>query len=240
MSAPSAPAEAAADAPPALAEKLARRVAPRLLAASANVTLPARLAAAARRRAGGRGRLELFFAFDDPCSAVAVPDLLDRLAGRSVDVALLAVVRRGIPGDPALAQKRAYAVLDAGRLARRSGRELARRQPLAPTDTAFLAEWVAGARQGPGLAAFCRAALERLWLTDERPVPGEELRALWTENVGGRPRRDPAALRRCEARMARRGPYETPAAWVAGRWYFAQDRPRQICEWLDALGWTQP
>lgn len=234
-----ATADAAPVQSPALADRLARRVAPRILAAAANVTLPARLAAGVRRRAGGRGRVELFFAFDDPCSAVAVPDLLDRMAGRAVEVALLPVVRRGIPGDPAVASKRAYAVLDASRLARRRGRELARRRPLAATDTAFLAEWVAGAEQGPGLAAFCRAALERLWLSDDRPVPGLELEALWREHVGGEPRRDGAALRRCEARMARRGPYETPAVWVAGRWYFAQDRPLQICEWLDALGWRE-
>jgi hypothetical protein len=38
--------------------------------------------------------------------------------------------------------------------------------------------------------------------------------------------------------MARRGPYETPAAWVAGRWYFAHDRAVQICDWLDELGWV--
>ena len=33
--------------------------------------------------------------------------------------------------------------------------------------------------------------------------------------------------------------YETPAAWVHGRWYFAHDRPRQIGEWLDQLGWCE-
>ncbi len=38
--------------------------------------------------------------------------------------------------------------------------------------------------------------------------------------------------------MSRRGPYETPAAWVAGRWFFAQDRPQQIADWLDQLGWS--
>ncbi len=222
-----------------LAEQLARRVAPRLLAASANVTLPARLHAAASRLAGRRGRLELFFAFDDPCSAVAVLDLLDRTATRQLDVVLLAVVRRGMAGDPAVEQKRAYGLLDAQRLARRRvARPLGRTRPLAPSDTAFLAEWVAGAAQGPALTAFCRATLERLWLSDGSPVAASELLELWREHVGGEPRRDGGALRRNEARMARRGPYETPAAWVAGRWYFAQDRPTQICAWLDELGWT--
>lgn len=62
-----------------LVDRLLRRAGPRLLAASARVKLPARLAASARRTAGGRGRLELFFALDDPCRAVAGTGLV--LAG---------------------------------------------------------------------------------------------------------------------------------------------------------------
>ena len=38
--------------------------------------------------------------------------------------------------------------------------------------------------------------------------------------------------------MTRRGPYETPAASIGGRWFFAQDRSAQIADWLDQLGWT--
>jgi hypothetical protein len=38
--------------------------------------------------------------------------------------------------------------------------------------------------------------------------------------------------------MRRRGPYDTPAAWVHGQWFFAHDRPEQIAHRLDQLGWT--
>jgi hypothetical protein len=38
--------------------------------------------------------------------------------------------------------------------------------------------------------------------------------------------------------MRRRGPYDTPAAWVHGQWFFAHDRGAQIADRLDALGWT--
>jgi 2-hydroxychromene-2-carboxylate isomerase len=223
-----------------LADSLARRTAPRALAASANFTLPARLAAASRRRRGARATLELYFAFDDPCSAVAVAELWPRLRTRALDVRMQPVIRRGIPGDPAVAHKRDYALLDARRLARRRlGLTLARQSILPAGETAFLAEWVAAGPQGPELAGFCSATLGRLWFEEARPVRREELAALWREWLGTQPVPDAGAVRRCEARMARRGPYETPAVWTAGRWYFAQDRPTQICDWLDELGWTE-
>jgi hypothetical protein len=38
--------------------------------------------------------------------------------------------------------------------------------------------------------------------------------------------------------MTSRGPYETPAASIGGRWFFAHDRSAQIADWLDELGWT--
>ncbi len=223
------------------AERLARRAAPRLLAASAGLTLPARLGAKAARRRGGHGLVELFVAFDDPCSAVAVHELLPQLEPRRVDLRIMPVVQRGIEGDPAVAQKRAYALLDAARLARRRlGLELLRHDVLPAERVAFLAEWTAGAPHGPARAAFCRAALARLWFEDAGDPHSEDFAALWREHVGGEPIRDEAAVRRCEARMARRGPYETPALWTGGRWYFAHDRPRQIGEWLDELGWVTP
>jgi 2-hydroxychromene-2-carboxylate isomerase len=225
-------------APRALADRLARRTLPRLVVASSTVTLPARLRAQRRRRNGAPGRLELFLAFDDPCSAVAALDLAERLARREVDVVPVPVVHRGIAGDPAVALKRDYAVLDARRLAGRSGLRLSREVPLPAEQTAFLAEWIAAAEPGPALLAFTTAALRRLWFeTDGRVESGEYLE-LWRGYMHADPQPAPAAVARCEKRMARRGPYETPAAWVAGRWYFAHDRPTQICEWLDELGWT--
>jgi 2-hydroxychromene-2-carboxylate isomerase len=185
-----------------------------------------------------RERLELFIAFDDPCSAVAALDLSDRLSGRPVEIVPMPVIARGIAGDPAVGQKRSYAVADARRLARRAGLTLAREAPLAAADAAFLAEWVAAAEPDPALLAFTVAALRRLWFERDGPIERGAFIELWREHIGSEPRPDGAAVRAAEKRMARRGPYETPAAWVAGRWYFAHDRPGQICEWLDELGWA--
>jgi 2-hydroxychromene-2-carboxylate isomerase len=219
-----------------VAERIARRTLPRLVVAGSRVTLPARLGAARRRRRGTRERVELFFAFDDPCSAVAVLEFRARLAERPVELVLLPVLGRGIEGDPAVQQKREYAVTDARRLARRGGRTLARQDVLPSTDTAFLAEWVAAAEDQMGLVDFVGAALERLWFGDPQAVAQADYLRLWREHVHEDPRPDVQAVRACERRMRRRGPYETPAAWVAGRWYFAHDRVEQICEWLDELG----
>ena len=191
-----------------------------------------------QRSRGERGRLELFFAFDDPCSAVAVLDLCERLASRPVEIVAVPVIGRGIAGDPAVGLKRDYALADAGRLAKRSGLTLSRGVPLTASDTAFLATWVAGAAPGPARLDFTGAALRRLWFETDGRVAEDAYRELWRERIAGDPRPDAAAVAAGEKRMARRGPYETPAAWVAGRWYFAHDRPAQICEWLDVLGWA--
>ena len=224
------------------AELLRRRLVPSATIATSRVTLPARLAAAGRRRAGRRGRLEMFFAFDDPCSAVAVIDLVGKTQGRAVELLMLPVLRRGIRGDPAVELKRAYAVTDARRLARRLAMELSRTEPLPPDSTAFLAEWVAAHRQpSPGLSAFCARAMRNLWFQSDGPPSRSALESIWHDELGTAPPagRQAAAVRWDEARMGRRGPYETPAVWVAGRWYFAQDRPGPIMEYLDLLGWGE-
>lgn len=220
------------------ADRLARHTVPGAIIALSHVTWPARAGAAARRALGRRGRVELYFAFDDAASAVAVLDLAGRTAGRDVRLLLLPVVRRGIPGDPAADAKRRYAIVDAGRLARRSGLALARTEPLAAADTAFLAEWAAAGPAGPALNRFCAAALRRLWLESAGPPDREECAALWREHLGGEPPADGAgAVRRNERRMRRRGPYDTPAAWIHGQWFFAHDRLAQIGGRLDDLGW---
>jgi 2-hydroxychromene-2-carboxylate isomerase len=222
-----------------------RRVAPRVVTALARVDGPARAGARARRALGRSGVLELYFAFDDPCSAVAVVDLAARLDGYDVALALRPVVARGIVGDPAVQQKRAHALLDARRLAARSGRTLGRDTVVAPEDVAFLARWVATAdTPSHALTAFCVGALGRLWLMDPADGGGEldpdGYAALWRATFDGA---EPPALRdedpvaRNEHRMARRKMYDVPAAWCAGRWWFAHDRPAQVVAWLDALGW---
>src|SRR3954452_18324452 len=160
-------------------ERLTRRVLPRAVVVLSQVDGPARAGAAARRLAGRRGRLELFFAFDDPCSAVAVIDLAGRVAARDVHLLLKPVVARGIPDDPAVDQKRRYAIVDARRLARRGGLALSRSEPLAPEHTAFLAEWAGAAPPSPALTRFCVAALRRLWLDTDGTVDRGGYADLW-------------------------------------------------------------
>lgn len=228
--------------PGSLADTLARRLIPRVMVAHSRIDWPARLGASARRRLGRQARVELFFAFDDPCSAVAVIDLAERLAARRARLVLLPVVRRGIPGDPALDQKRSYAITDARRLGARSGLALTRSQPLDPDSVSFLAEWVGSARQGAALTGFCVEALRLLWFGSEGPLPRADLAALWSEHFGGPPPLGSTAhaVRRNEARMHGRGPYDTPAAWVHGQWFFAHDRLAQIAARVDELGWGAP
>jgi 2-hydroxychromene-2-carboxylate isomerase len=170
---------------------------------------------------------------------VAVIDLVERLAGRPVDLVLRPVVDRGIAGDPAVAAKRRFAVHDARRLGRRTGLVLARDEPLVPLRTAFLAGWVAGAAQGPELLAFCASALRALWFETSGPVVPADYAALWRQHVSAVPELDPSAVARNERRMRRRGPYDTPAAVIGRQWYFAHDRLAQIAERLDRLGWTE-
>lgn len=225
------------------ADTLRRRILPRALVALSRVNRPARLAARARRGLGRDGRVELFFAFEDPCSAVAALDLEERLARRSVTLVLRPVVRRGIAGDPAAQDKRRYAIGDARRLAARAGLELTRGEPVPPKTCDFLAAWAASAPQGAALRRFCTQALRELWFTaeDEEPVSEARFAPIWREQFGADPPRGVAgerALRRNERRMRLHWMYETPAAWVHGQWFFAHDRPLQIAQRLDELGWS--
>lgn len=220
-----------------LRDRVERRWVPRLVVALSQVDTFARMSARVRRKAGRRERVEVFFAFDDPCSAVAVLDLSRRLGGRAAQLVLTPVVDRGWPDDPATAAKRAYAIVDARRLARtRLDLELARDEPLGADDVAFLAEWVAGAPTDP--ARFVVPALRRLWFTDDAPVRPEAFAQLWREAMAAEPDPTPAGVRAAEQRMRKRGPYDTPAAVIGRRWWFAHDRPAQIVDRLDELGWA--
>jgi 2-hydroxychromene-2-carboxylate isomerase len=222
-----------------VSDRLARRTAPRLIVLHSRRTGLARAGADARRRLGRRGRVELYVAFDDPCSAVALLDLQERLAGRAVRLLVRPVVRRGMRDDPAVPEKRLHAIADARRLAGRRGLTLSRTAPVDPDDVAFLAAWVAAGPAGPAVNRFAAAAARRLWCETDGPVDRDAYAALWTATVGGPPPgEDAGPVRRDERAMRRRGPYDTPAAWVHGRWYFAHDRPAQIADQLDDLGWT--
>jgi 2-hydroxychromene-2-carboxylate isomerase len=223
--------------------RLTRRVLPRAVVAAARVDAPARAGARVRRALGRRGRVELYFAFDDPCSAVAVVDLAQRLAFYEVTLAVRPVVARGIAGDPAVEQKRAFAITDARRLAARSGRTLTRTAPIAPEEVAFLARWVATTdTPSRALTAFCVAALSELWMASDGPVQRDAYMSLWRAAFDGADPpppgdRDPVAGN--ERRMVRRRMYDTPAAHSHGRWWFAHDRPAQIAAWLQQLGWAR-
>src|SRR5581483_5083525 len=109
----------------ALGGLLARRALPRAIVLAARLDVRGQLAGLR-----GHATVELFFAFDDAASAVALLDLGERLADRDVRLVLLPVVRRGIAGDPAADAKRRYAIADARRLAARAGLALGRTQPL--------------------------------------------------------------------------------------------------------------
>ena len=100
----------------------------------------------------------------------------------------------------------------------------------------LLAEWVACAPPGSTLTRFCLEAMGRLWFSGEgRP----DLGGLWRAEMGDQARIDGAkAVRRNERRMRVRGIYDVPGAWVHGQWFFAHDRPAQIEQRLDDLGWT--
>jgi 2-hydroxychromene-2-carboxylate isomerase len=218
-----------------------KRVLPRLIIAQSQFDAPARAAAAARRRLNRNGRVELYFAFDDPCSAVAVLDLDERLRDRRVNLVTFPVIERGIRDDPAVARKRDYALVDARRLFARRDIALARSAPLGPEETAFLARWVAAAPLGLAARRFCAQAMQTLWLTDDEPVGRDRFETLWRDVVGTAPDNDSPyapAVRANEKRMRRRGGYDTPAAWVHGQLFFAHDRLAQIGERLDDLGWT--
>jgi 2-hydroxychromene-2-carboxylate isomerase len=221
-----------------LRDRLSRRVVPRTLVALSTIRWPGKVTAAIRRALGGRGRIELFVAFDDPESAVALLGLAQRVAHRRVRLAVEPVVARGIPDDPATEDKRRYAIVDARRLARRAGLELSRGEPVTAQATAFLASWAAAAPDAPRRVAFCVAAMRELWLSSDGPIHRKRFAGLWQEHVGGEPPADDGpGARSAERRMRRRRLYDTPVAVVHGEWFFAHERLAQIEHRLDDLGW---
>ena len=220
-------------------DRLQRRVIPRIVVRLSTIRWPGRCISAVRRALGGSATVRLYVAFDDPYSAVALLGLVERIGGRRVRLLVEPVVARGIDGDPAIDAKRRYAVVDGRRLARRSGRELGRSEPIPAQDTAFLAEWASTAPQGPQRTAFCAAALAHLWFASDGPVTREPYAQLWSSHLGTEVPVDGAArVARTERRMRRRGLYDAPIAVVHGEWFFAHERLEQIQHRLDDLGWV--
>lgn len=220
-------------------DTLTRRVGPRLLIASAGVKPRHKLAARRLRAKGGREQVELFFAFDDPLSAFALVDLAKRTASRKVDLVALPVLERGMAGDPAVQWKRDYAVLDATRLAARLGVSFTRTKTISPQAVRYLAEWVSAREPHPSVTAFAVAAAKAIWVSGADPADHGFFAKLWDEHVGGSPPGPGSGrIEDNEKLMKKRGPYDVPAAWLRGQWFFAHERGERIAQTLDELGWS--
>ncbi|MBA4286723.1 MAG: hypothetical protein C0434_14445 [Xanthomonadaceae bacterium] len=210
-------------------ERLQRRWLPRLVVALARRQRARPLPAAAA--------IELYFACDDPCAAIALPALAALAAERGVPLQLYPLIARGIGGDPAADARARHAVRDADRLARRGGRQLSRRSPLAAADTAFLAGWIESLRGTPAMVPFAIAVIEQLWLVDGDTPPAASHYAPLFHRMAGHPAPSPEATQPSLAanhrRLRRLGHWESPAARIGGEWFFAHERLAQIGECLD-------
>lgn len=234
----SAPSRARIITMPAITEHLRRAVVPSALVSLSRWRTPARLSATIRRAFGGRPRIELFFAYDDPYSAIALPGLLSIAARHQSELHLYPLREHGLPGDPAAQQRRVHAVEDSRRLAKRNGRQLSRSQPIAPDDCGFLAEWTQAARGTSGAASFATASLKQIWFESNGPVTRESFQALREQHLGNISESAGATeLARNSQHLLRRGHWESPAALVEGEWFFAHERLEQIEAHLQDLGW---
>ena len=223
-----------------LKDRLTRRTGPSLVIATAGVRAHQRLSAARRRRAGGSEQVEVFFAFDDALSAVALIGLAQVAADRSVNLVATPVVNRGIEGDPAVEWKRSYSVVDAARLAARDGTKFARTTPIRPQETRYLAEWVSAREPESRVTDFAVAAARELWVEGTPASASEVFARLWDEHTGTAPP-GPVTERVAanEARMVSNDLYDTPVAMVRGQWFFAHERLERIASTLDELGWSR-
>jgi len=183
-------------------------------------------------------RVELYFAFDDPYAAVAMRPLREVVLRHEAELSLFPLLDRGMPDDPAWDQREHYAIVDARRLARRTGRVLRRTAPIPPEKLDYLARFTQSIKDERKKAAFAEVALEEVWLGERTPEPSE-LRKVFRRIVG---EDAPGHFRECAAldgalvrnheRLARRGHWESPACWVEGEWFFAHERIAQIDELL--------
>lgn len=221
-----------------LAETLRRSTVPGLIVSASRVEWPAQCSAAVRRALGQSARIELFFAFDDPYAAIALPGLLNIARQRRVKLMLYPLIERGIANDPAADARRLHAVEDSQRLARRFGKTLSRRQPLRAQDCAFLAAWTQAAREEDGVRHFAAAALEQLWFRSSGPVKQDDFHRLRAQHLhSAASAHNDFALARNTARLLEKGHWESPAALVEGQWFLAHERLAQINDHLEHLGW---
>ena len=214
-----------------LRDTVQRTLAPRTVVALSRLHLP--------RLWPRQVRPELYYAYDDPYAVLALPGLLRQTQARGLPLRLYPLIERGIPGDPAAEQRRAYTLVDADRLLQRDGRRLSRRQPLEAANCRFLAAWTQAAIADPAVVLFAAAALEQLWLHSDGPVEPEAFAVLHRRILEREP---PAAVEPWIApvlgntrRLIARGHWESPAARIEGEWFFAHERLPQIAACLDRL-----
>jgi 2-hydroxychromene-2-carboxylate isomerase len=224
------------------AEYLRRALIPRLVVAASTLRWPQWLRSRLRQAAGRHGRVELYFAFDDPYSAVALPALAALFRRRPVELSLYPLLERGISNDPAAAQRLIHTLTDSRRLAARQGKVLSRTAPLRAEDTRFLAEWAESLRGTPAMNAFATGAIEQLWFNSSTHPAAEHYAALYQSLAGRLPPAESAPvndrLAANSRRLLRKGHWESPAAWLEGEWFFAHERLDVIADRLDELGWV--
>lgn len=226
-----------------LRDNLVRGTGPRVLirAWHQQETL-AKGAARAQRLIGGRAGIEFYFAFDSPYSAVALAPLIEIADKRRGELQAFVVGQHGIQGDPDADMRKAYEVLDAGRLLRRQGKSLSRTKPLAASEVRELTLLVEAARRAGKGNEFAAAALKKLWCEDGDGAPQlADYEALYRDVVGKAPggalNKLSSAISDNEKRLDRKGHWEVPTALVGGQWFFAHERLEQIDAWLGELGW---
>lgn len=189
---------------------------------------------------GATPSIELYFAFDDPYGTVAVPGVIELARRHDVELTLVPVVVHGLEGDPDQPLRVAASLIDAARLLRRQGRLLARREPIAPRDVAFLAAWTEAARVRGKEAELATEALAALWERNEPIDATGTLGAIYQRVVGEAPPTERASWDRIvthnEQELRGRGHWETPAARIAGEWFFAHERIETMGELLTLLG----
>jgi len=186
-----------------------------------------------------RPRAELYLAFDDPYGVLAIDVVRGIGEDFAVDTEIFPVVRRGLDGELDGNMRRAYALRDAQRLGARRGHDIVRTLPIEASRVAELAYWTEAARDRGAHLRWTEAALERLWCRGKALPDYGELYALFHKTTGAPPPKDLLRLRhrvrQNEARLQRRGHWDTPSLWIEGKWFFAHERREQIRDYLAEL-----
>jgi len=183
-------------------------------------------------------RAELFVAFDDPYAPLALAAAAELASLYRIDFDVFPILKRGTAGDANLDRRRRYSVLDARRLARRRGIELAHDEPVDPARIEKLTYWVEAARAHDCHRQLATAFAARLWAKKTLPDFGE-LYALYKQKVDAEPPRNLLLarhrVRQNEARLVRRGHWDSSAMWLEGKLFMSYERREQMADYLREL-----